>query len=116
MSVEGDESADDLPPVHDRRSDSVVDEREHFGRSVHCHHLELLFMSCLVLLMRLLDECSRVVRRQLQTFLRPLCDLSISNSFLYYIYTTLKDKTQRNFSPTTTTTNKKGVVVTSRRP
>ena len=44
MSVEGDESADDLPPVHDRRSDSVVDEREHFGRAVHRDHLELLFM------------------------------------------------------------------------
>lgn len=44
MSVEGDESADDLPPVHDRRSDSVVDEREHFGRAVHRYHLELLFM------------------------------------------------------------------------
>jgi len=44
VSVEGDESADDLPPVHDRRSDSVVDEREHFGRAVHRYHLELLFM------------------------------------------------------------------------
>lgn len=48
MSVEGDESADDLPPVHDRRSDSVVDEREHFGRAVHRYHLELLFL-CVVL-------------------------------------------------------------------
>ena len=46
MSVEGDESADDLPPVHDRRSDSVVDEGEHFGRAVHRYHLELLFFMC----------------------------------------------------------------------
>jgi len=38
-----------LPPVHDRRSDSVVDEREHFGRAVHRYHLELLFL-CVVLL------------------------------------------------------------------
>jgi len=49
VSVEGDESADDLPPVHDRRSDSVVDEREHFGRAVHRYHLELLFL-CVVFL------------------------------------------------------------------
>ena len=88
MSVEGDESADDLPPVHDRRSDSVVDEGEHFGRAVHRHHLELLFMSCLVLLTRLIDAYSRVVRRQLQT-LPPLCDLSISNSSsVLYIHNT----------------------------
>ena len=116
MSVEGDESADDLPPVHDRRSDSVVDEGEHFCRSVHRYHLERCFFIFFSrnFNARLIDAYSGVARRQLQTFLRP-CDLSISNSFLYYIYTTLKDKTQRNFSPTTTTTNKKGVV-TSRRP
>ena len=87
MSVEGDESADDLPPVHDRRSDSVVDEGEHFCRSIDCHHICYAFYVVLVILMRLIDAFSSTlaVSRQLQT-LRLCCDLSISNSSnVYYI-------------------------------
>lgn len=76
MSVEGDESADDLPPVHDRRSDSVVDEREHFGRAVHCHHLELLFIMCRfsrdINTVIVIDDALSRLSRQLQnsSFLR----------------------------------------------
>lgn len=75
MSVEGDESADDLPPVHDRRSDSVVDEREHFGRAVHRYHLELLFIMCRssrdINTVIVIDALSRLSRQlQNSSFLR----------------------------------------------
>lgn len=76
MSVEGDESADDLPPVHDRRSDSVVDEREHFGRAVHRYHLELLFIMCRfsrdINTVIVIDDALSRLSRQLQnsSFLR----------------------------------------------
>ena len=112
MSVEGDESADDLPPVHDRRSDSVVDEREHFGRAVHRDHLELLFTcrfsrdnnTVIVIDVRLVvfkPPTSKL-------FFSPSRDLSISNSSsVFYIYNTRKTKhTQKLQKPTTT--NKKG--------
>ena len=104
MSVEGDESADDLPPVHDRRSDSVVDEREHFGRAVHRDHLELLFMcrfsrdnnTVIVIDVRLVvfkPPTSKL-------FFSPLFVISrfpISSNVLYIYTTHERQNTHRNF-------------------